>query len=84
LSALPEKLSALHSIDSSLKYLPEIILEGDNLKKAQNGNPIIPPYPPLVKGGKGGFIRLKDPEEKLFGIGKVSKDSIKIKRLLKL
>jgi tRNA pseudouridine55 synthase len=86
LSALPEKLSALHSIDSSLKYLPEIILEGDNLKKAQNGNPIFlnSENSLLVTRYSQSFVRLKNPEGKLFGIGKILNDSIKIQRLLNL
>ena len=84
ISELPHKTASLCSIDAALKHLPEIKLEGDDLKRAKNGNPIIPPCPPLVKGGEGGFVRLKDSEGKLFGIGKVSKDSIKIERLLKL
>ncbi len=84
ISELPHKTTSLCSIDAALKHLPEIKLEGDDLKRAKNGNPIIPPCLPLVKGGEGEFVRLKDSEGKLFGIGKVSKDSIKIERLLKL
>lgn len=84
INELPHKTASLCSIDAALKHLPEIKLEGDALKRAKNGNPIIPPCPLLVKRGEDGFVRLKDPEGRLFGIGKVSKDSIKIKRLLKL
>lgn len=79
LSELPEKSSSLYSIDSSLRHLPDIILEGDNLKKAKNGNPI--PFP-CQSSLKEGFVKLKDPEGRIFGIGKTSRDSIKIERLL--
>lgn len=85
LSELPEKLSALHSIDSSLKHLPEIILEGDNLKKAQNGNLITyMPDSPIHPFIHSPFIRLKNHEGKLFGIGKILNESIKMQRLLNL
>ncbi|WP_333653963.1 tRNA pseudouridine(55) synthase TruB [Dissulfurispira sp.] len=82
---LPHKTASLYPIDSALKHLPEIILEGDNLKKAKNGNPITyTPDSPIHPFTISPFIRLKDPEGRLFGIGKVSKGSIKIERLLKL
>ncbi len=81
LNELPEKSSAIHSIDSALKHMPEIILEGDNLRKAKNGNPV---RAQLETSHVNHFIRLKDPEGRLFGIGKVINDSIKIKRLLNL
>lgn len=81
---LPHKISALYPIDEALRHMPEIILAGNDIKRAKNGNPIIPPYPPIVKDGKNGFIRLKDSEGRLFGIGKISKDVIKIERLLNL
>ncbi|MBE0427196.1 MAG: tRNA pseudouridine(55) synthase TruB [Nitrospirae bacterium] len=50
-----------------------------------------PPIPPLTKGGKGGFdklyinqyVRLKNPENILFAIGKVEGKTLKIQRLLK-
>ncbi|MBI5213857.1 MAG: tRNA pseudouridine(55) synthase TruB [Nitrospirae bacterium] len=91
ISELPHKTESLCSIDAALKHLPEIKLEGDAFKRAQNGNSVIPPIPPLVKGGwgdlkvgEGGFIRLKDSDGRLFGIGKVVGDSIKIERLIKI
>jgi tRNA pseudouridine55 synthase len=85
ISELPHKTGALYPVDSALRHLPEIILEGDNLKKAKNGNPITyTPDSPIHPFTISPFIRLKDPEGRLFGIGKVSKGSIKIERLLKL
>jgi tRNA pseudouridine55 synthase len=85
ISELPHKTASFYSIDSALRHLPEIILEGDNLKKAQNGNPVkteIAPHPFNLSSPL--FIRLKDPEGKLFGIGKVLKDFVKIERLFRL
>ncbi len=95
INELHHKTTSLYSIDAALKHLPEIKLEGDNLKRAKNGNPV------KIEQKSGSaeakdfqtselpdlrtcFIRLKDPEGRLFGIGKVSKGSIKIERLLKL
>lgn len=80
ISELPHKTAPLYSIDSALRHLPELLLDGDNLKKAKNGNPV----KAEVNLSPFLFIRLKDPEGRIFGIGKVSKDSIKIERLLKL
>lgn len=91
LSELLDKTGALYSIDSALKHLPEIRLQGDNLKKAKCGNPVQIEHE--IEGAKdfqtflnlrACFVRLKDSEGKLFGIGKVSRDLIKIERLLKL
>jgi tRNA pseudouridine55 synthase len=85
ISELPHKTASLYPIDSALKHLSEIILEGDSLKRAKNGNPITyTPDSPIHPSTHSPFIRLKDPEGRLFGIGKVSKGSIKIERLLKL
>jgi tRNA pseudouridine55 synthase len=85
LSELPDKTEALYSIDTALKHLPEIRLEGDNFKKANHGNPIAyTPDSPIHPFTISPFIRLKDPEGRLFGIGKTSKGSIKIERLLNL
>lgn len=95
LSELPDKTEALYSIDMALKHLSEIRLEGDNLRKAKNGNPIKLER----KSGRAEakdfqtselldfrtyFIRLKDSEGRLFGIGKIYSDSIKIERLFNI
>ena len=76
---------ACHSIDSALSHLNEIILDEDSYLKARNGIPLTPLYPPLLreelKGGEVQYIRLKDPENKLFGIGRLEDNRIKIERL---
>ncbi len=79
---LPQKASALHSVDAVLGHLPEMSVTGDDLKKARNGNPLplflLPDFHLLA----GSAIRLKDGDGRIFGIGKVAKDFIKIERLL--
>lgn len=85
INELPHKTESLYSMDSALKHLPELSLQGNDLRKAKNGNPIsYMPDLPIHPFPHSSFIRLKDPEGRLFGIGKVLKDSIKIERLLKL
>lgn len=79
---LPGKTVALHSVDSALAHLPEIRLEGNDLKRAIHGNPIN--FPSEHTSLLTSFIRLKDQDGRLFGIGRVSGDSIKIERLLNL
>lgn len=82
LEELPQKTSALHSVDSVLRHLPDVTVTGDALRKAKNGNPL-----PLLSMTDqrlvaGSSVRLKDDKGRIFGIGKVTMDSIKIDRLL--
>jgi tRNA pseudouridine55 synthase len=79
---LPQKPSALHSIDAVLDRLPELSVTGEDLKKARNGNPLPLILMPDFHYASGEMMRLKDNDGKIFGIGKVMKDSIKIERLL--
>jgi len=67
------------SIDSAISHLPEIILDADSYQKLKNGMPIAVPC-----GAVDCFpnIRLKSPENILFGIGKVEEMKLKIERLL--
>ncbi len=86
---LPQKTEALHTIDAALKHLHEIRLNNEEYLRARNGGPI-----PIVEAEKrrGGevdgllsaFVRLKNPEGNIFGIGKVAATSIKIERLFNL
>jgi tRNA pseudouridine55 synthase len=82
LEELPQKPSALHSIDTVLERLPELIVTGEDLKKARNGNALPLFLLPDFHHAVGEKMRLKDHDSKIFGIGKVTKDSIKIERLL--
>jgi tRNA pseudouridine55 synthase len=92
---LSRKTAAFYSIDSALKHLPELKLEGANLKKAKNGNPVTIEQKigtpeernvfPLEFSASGNlFVKLKDPDGRLFGIGRYANDLIKIERLLHL
>jgi tRNA pseudouridine55 synthase len=86
---LPHKTAAMHSIDAALRHLPEIILSGNEYIRATNGNPVsIVDAEKLLAGElknlRSAFVRLKNPEGNIFGIGKVASDSIKIERLFKL
>ncbi len=103
INELPGKASAMFSMDDALNHLPEIKLEGDDLKRAKNGNPVkIEQKSGSAEEQKCGraeakdfqtselpdlrtcFIRLKDPDGRLLGIGKVARDLIKIERLIKI
>ncbi|MFO0752002.1 MAG: tRNA pseudouridine(55) synthase TruB [Thermodesulfovibrionales bacterium] len=81
LDELPHKASALYSLDAALAHLPEVRVEGEDLRKMKNGHPL--------RTGSGapsfsGPVRLKDGSGKLFGIGKQRKDILKMERLLHL
>jgi tRNA pseudouridine55 synthase len=77
-----EKRSCLYSIDDALSFLPEIILLGDQIRKVVHGNPV--EIPEGITLEKDSLVRLKNLEDKLLGIGKVSDHYIKIKRLFNL
>jgi tRNA pseudouridine55 synthase len=68
-----------HSIDAAISHLPEIILDADAYQKAKNGVPINIPCEAAISFP---YIRLKSPENVLFGIGKVEEMKLKIERLL--
>jgi tRNA pseudouridine55 synthase len=81
---LPDSPGALFSIDSALKHIPGFQIGAEFINKAKNGHQI--PLS-LMSGSQlqpGTIVRLKDPDGRLFGIGKVTRDSIKIQRLLLL
>lgn len=88
LHELPNKTDAMYTIDAALKHLRKIILDGNEYIGAMNGNPVA--IAKVVKqiGSDGEnrspFVRLKNPEGNVFGIGKVTADSIKIERLFKI
>ena len=68
-----------YSIDSAISHLPEIILDADGYQKAKNGVPL---NIPCEAADGFPYIRLKSPENILFGIGKVEEMKLKIERLL--
>ncbi len=86
---LPEKKESLCSIDYALSHLPEIRLFDGELQRIKNGNPMV------LEAMKSSnlttetysspaFIRLKDSDGKIFGIGRVSDGCIKPERLFNL
>jgi tRNA pseudouridine55 synthase len=77
---LPSKKSACCSIDSALSHLNEVTLDGDSYAKARNGISVILPIP--VNLYMDQYVRLKNSENILFGIGKAEDDRIRIERLL--
>ena len=85
---LPNRTEAMHTIDAALKHLREITLYGNDYIRAINGNPV--PIAPAGKHKSGEiesrspFVKLRNPEGNVFGIGKVTADSIKIERLFKI
>ena len=82
INELPDKPGSLFSIDRALSHLEELRVEGDDLKKAKNGNQLSLSLLNGQQGANGHLLRLKEAEGRLFGIGKVMRDSIKIERLL--
>ena len=82
IAELPDKPGSLFSIDSALAHLEEFRVEGEDLKKAKNGNQIPLSMLSGQQSPHGHLLRLKDSEGRMFGIGKVMQDSIKIERLL--
>ncbi len=87
LGELPDKKESVCSIDKAIKYLKEIVLTPDDFLKAINGAMIAPAE--LSALPLNFYLRLKNPEGKLFAIGKVTRcesrptcPAIKIERLL--
>ena len=93
LEDLGNRSNPYYSIDFVLSELSEIILDGDSYRKAKNGMPIrtyskILPHCPKDNQEYSGnlyknrYVRLKTPDNVLFGIGRFEDDEIKIERLL--
>jgi tRNA pseudouridine55 synthase len=85
--------NAICSIDTALSNLPEVVLTEYLYQRAKNGVPIAMAYrtgsdevnserTPFKNMQLNQYIRLKTPEQKLFGIGKIEQNRIKIERLL--
>jgi len=70
---------ARYSIDSALSHMNEIILQEDLYQRAKKGLPVI-----LITENQSlnQYVRLKNLEKKLFGIGRVELNKITIERLL--
>jgi len=72
--------NAVHSMDSALLHLSEVILDEESCDKAKNGMPVIMITANLPIKQK--YVRVKDPENKLFAIGKLEQNRITVERLL--
>jgi tRNA pseudouridine55 synthase len=70
--------SGFFSIDSALSHLNEIIFDNDSYRKAINGVPV------SVRENhfENQYVRLKSPENVLFGIGKVEGTMVRMVRML--
>jgi tRNA pseudouridine55 synthase len=69
-------------IDLALSGLSEVLLDQNDYRKASNGMQIISNKIRALQDSE--FVRLKDPDGKLFGIGRINSGIINIERLLKL
>jgi tRNA pseudouridine55 synthase len=79
---LAQKKNAICSIDAALEHLKDIILTSKDFSLISNGTTVI--YKGAEKFSYGEYLRLKDPEGRLFGIGVVSDNRIKPERLFHL
>jgi len=80
LEELKRKKDSCCSIDSALSHLDEITLGEDSFQRARKGMPVITITDNLLLYQ---YVRLKGPDNNLFGIGKVELNRIKIERIIK-
>lgn len=71
------KKNAVHSVDSALSHLQEIVLDKDLLLKFKDGRPV--EY--LEKRFINQYVRIKSPENLLIGIGKVQEGLLRVERI---
>ncbi len=76
---LPEKASAVHTLESALRHFGQLTLSSLEYSKAKNGTPFIRVAPELRTGR---LLMLKEPSGRLFAVGVVEGKKIKVKRLL--
>lgn len=82
LDELPEKQQSTYSIDASLSRFKDIVLCDSDFNKASNGAQITPEN--LHELPPNSYLRLKNPDGKVFAIGMSTGSEIKIERLLHL
>jgi tRNA pseudouridine55 synthase len=73
---------AFLSIDGALSFLKEIQLSSADYRRARNGVPII--FNKNKEFKENEFVRLKDHDGKLFGMGRINSATIRIERVLNL
>jgi tRNA pseudouridine55 synthase len=85
-AAPPEELrlghSSVHTIDSALRHLQEVVLTPEEYSLAVNGAPFS--RNEAVTLYQGTLLRLKDPQENIFAVGAVYGKKIRVRRLLNL
>jgi len=67
------------SIDSAISHLRQVVLDESSYQKTRNGMPVEIGGSILLENQ---YVRLKSPENVLFGIGKLENSTVKIERLL--
>ncbi len=70
---------AVKTIDEALSHLDEIVLSKEDFQRASHGGAVA-----LKDGMPLGFVRLKDPEGRLFAVGFVENLKINIERIFHL
>jgi tRNA pseudouridine55 synthase len=73
---------AIHSIDSAISHLNEIMLDEESYHKTRKGMPVIMITAKLPLKHIKHYVRLKGPENELFAIGRLEQDRITVERLL--
>lgn len=73
---------SFYSVDSALSNLGEIVLDGEDYKRARNGMQVMSDRTREFNDKE--FVKLKGPEGNLFGIGIVNCNIIKVVRILNL
>lgn len=82
LDELPGKPGALHSIDSVLGHLREVVLNPSDFKLATHGGALKANNYAEFRGGE--YLRLSSPGGSLFAVGYAQDERIKIERILHL
>lgn len=75
------KKDTMHSVDSALSHLDEVILDEESYHKAKNGMPVITITANVPIKQIKQYVRLKSPENNLFAIGRVEQNRITMERL---
>jgi tRNA pseudouridine55 synthase len=71
-----------YSIDSAISHLSAIMLDEESCNKARKGMPVIMITAKQSASHIKHYVRLKDPENRLFAIGRLEQDRITVERLL--
>ncbi len=87
LEELPDKKDSFYSIDQALMHMPEIVLkESFSTKRFKNGNPIKLDRPHKKESRQENleFIKVKNQEGEVIGVGKIINGWLKPERLFNL